>query len=193
VGPLDGLLVADFSRILAGPYATMLLADLGADVIKVESPGGDDTRTWMPPVRDGESTYYLGINRNKRSIALDLKDPNDAAVAQSLARRADVMIENFRPGGLRRFALDYETVAATNSAIIYASISGFGSGAGANHPGYDLMVQAISGLMSLTGDPDGPPYRAGISVFDVMAGLHANIGILAALHHRDITGAGQHV
>jgi crotonobetainyl-CoA:carnitine CoA-transferase CaiB-like acyl-CoA transferase len=193
VGPLDGLLVADFSRILAGPYATMLLADLGADVIKVESPGGDDTRTWMPPVRDGESTYYLGINRNKRSIALDLKDPNDAAVAQSLARRADVMIENFRPGGLRRFGLDYETVAAANSAIIYASISGFGSGAGANHPGYDLMVQAISGLMSLTGDPDGPPYRAGISVFDVMAGLHANIGILAALHHRDTTGAGQHV
>jgi len=193
VGPLDGLLVADFSRILAGPYATMLLADLGAEVIKVESPGGDDTRTWMPPVRDGISTYYLGINRNKRSIALDLKDPDDVAVAQKLAARADVMIENFRPGGLRRFGLDYETVAAGNSAIIYASISGFGAGAGANYPGYDLMVQAISGLMSLTGDPDGPPYRAGISVFDVMAGLHANIGILAALHHRAATGAGQHV
>jgi crotonobetainyl-CoA:carnitine CoA-transferase CaiB-like acyl-CoA transferase len=193
VGPLDGLLVADFSRILAGPYATMLLADLGAEVIKVEGPGGDDTRTWMPPVRDGISTYYLGINRNKRSIALDLKDPDDVAVAQKLAARADVMIENFRPGGLRRFGLDYETVAAGNSAIIYASISGFGSGAGANYPGYDLMVQAISGLMSLTGDPDGPPYRAGISVFDVMAGLHANIGILAALHHRAATGAGQHV
>ena len=193
MGPLDGLLVADFSRILAGPYATMLLADLGAEVIKVESPGGDDTRTWMPPVRDGISTYYLGINRNKRSIALDLKDQNDVAVAQKLAARADVMIENFRPGGLRRFGLDYETVAAGNGAIIYASISGFGPGAGANYPGYDLMVQAISGLMSLTGDPDGPPYRAGISVFDVMAGLHANIGILAALHHRAATGAGQHV
>jgi crotonobetainyl-CoA:carnitine CoA-transferase CaiB-like acyl-CoA transferase len=193
VGPLNGLLVADFSRILAGPYATMLLADLGAEVIKVESPGGDDTRTWMPPVRDGQSTYYLGINRNKRSIALDLKNPDDVAVARKLAARADVMIENFRPGGLRRFGLDYETVAATNSAIIYASISGFGSGAGANYPGYDLMVQAISGLMSLTGDADGPPYRAGISVFDVMAGMHANIGILAALHHRDTTGAGQHV
>ena len=193
MGPLDGLLVADFSRILAGPYATMLLADLGAEVIKVESPGGDDTRTWMPPVRDGISTYYLGINRNKRSIALDLKDQNDVAVAQKLAARADVMIENFRPGGLRRFGLDYETVAAGNSAIIYASISGFGAGAGANYPGYDLMVQAISGLMSLTGDPEGPPYRAGISVFDVMAGLHANIGILAALHHRAATGAGQHV
>jgi crotonobetainyl-CoA:carnitine CoA-transferase CaiB-like acyl-CoA transferase len=193
MGPLSGLLVADFSRILAGPYATMLLADLGAEVVKVESPGGDDTRTWMPPIRDGVSTYYLGVNRNKRSIALDLKDPGDVSVAQRLAARADVMIENFRPGGLKRFGLDYETVAAGNAGIVYASISGFGTGAGAGYPGYDLMVQAISGLMSLTGDPDGPPYRAGISVFDVMAGLHANIGILAALRHRDATGAGQHV
>jgi crotonobetainyl-CoA:carnitine CoA-transferase CaiB-like acyl-CoA transferase len=192
-GPLDGLLVADFSRILAGPYATMLLADLGAQVIKVESPGGDDTRTWMPPVRDGVATYYLGINRNKRSIALDLKNPDDLAAAQELARRADVMIENFRPGGLARFGLDFATVAAANEKIIYASISGFGSGAGAWMPGYDLMVQAISGLMSLTGDPEGPPYRAGISVFDVMAGMHANIGILAALNSRNTTGKGQHV
>ena len=191
--PLDGLLVADFSRILAGPYATMLLADLGAQVIKVESPGGDDTRTWMPPVRDGVSTYYLGINRNKRSIALDLKNPDDLSAARELARRADVMIENFRPGGLVRFGLDYESVSSGNEKIIYASISGFGSGAGASMPGYDLMVQAISGLMSLTGDPEGPPYRAGISVFDVMAGMHANIGILAALHHRATTGHGQHV
>jgi crotonobetainyl-CoA:carnitine CoA-transferase CaiB-like acyl-CoA transferase len=193
MGPLSGVLIADFSRILAGPYATMLLADLGAEVVKVESPAGDDTRTWMPPVRDGVSTYYLGINRNKRSIALDLKDPADRAVAQRLAHRADVLIENFRPGGLERFGLDYDTVAAANARIVYASISGFGTGAGAGYPGYDLMVQAISGLMSLTGDPDGPPYRAGISVFDVMAGLHANIGILAALHHRDETGLGQHV
>ncbi|UQU64277.1 CoA transferase [Couchioplanes caeruleus] len=193
MGALDGLLVADFSRILAGPYATMLLADLGATVVKVEGPGGDDTRTWMPPVRDDVSTYYLGINRNKRSIALDLKNPEDLEVAQRLAGRADVMIENFRPGGLQRFGLDYDTVAAANRKIVYASISGFGTGAGANYPGYDLMVQAISGLMSLTGDPDGPPYRAGISVFDVMAGLHANIGILAALHHRAASGAGQHV
>ena len=193
MGPLSGLVVADFSRILAGPYATMLLADLGAQVIKVESPGGDDTRTWMPPVHDGVSTYYLGINRNKRSIALDLKDPADLDVAQRLARKADVMIENFRPGGLKRFGLDYDTVTAGNAKIVYASISGFGTGAGAGYPGYDLMVQAISGLMSLTGDPDGSPYRAGISVFDVMAGLHASIGILAALHHRDATGTGQHV
>ncbi|MEV4275092.1 CaiB/BaiF CoA transferase family protein [Actinoplanes xinjiangensis] len=192
-GPLDGLLVADFSRILAGPYATMLLADLGAEVIKVEGPGGDDTRTWMPPVRDGVSTYYLGINRNKRSIALDLKDPDDRSAARELARRADVLIENMRPGGLARFGLDYDTVAASNERIVYASISGFGTGAGAGLPGYDLMVQAISGLMSLTGDPEGSPYRAGISVFDVMAGLHANIGILAALHRRADTGKGQHV
>ena len=193
-GPLSGLLVADFSRILAGPYATMLLADLGADVIKVEGPAGDDTRTWLPPTRGEVSTYYLGVNRNKRSVALDLKDPQDAMLAGELARRADVMIENFRPGGLRRFGLDYDTVFAGNAKIIYASISGFGSGEkGAALPGYDLIVQAISGLMSLTGDPDGPPYRAGISVFDVMAGLHATIGILAALHTRDETGRGQHV
>jgi crotonobetainyl-CoA:carnitine CoA-transferase CaiB-like acyl-CoA transferase len=192
-GPLAGLVVADFSRILAGPYATMLLADLGAQVIKVESPGGDDTRTWMPPTRDGVSTYYLGINRNKRSIALDLREPADLAAARELARRADVMIENFRPGGLARFGLDYDTVAAGNEKIVYASISGFGTGAGAGLPGYDLMVQAISGLMSLTGDPGGSPYRAGISVFDVMAGMHANIGILAALHHREASGRGQHV
>ncbi|WP_245665469.1 CaiB/BaiF CoA transferase family protein [Actinoplanes subtropicus] len=192
-GPLHGLLVADFSRILAGPYATMLLADLGAQVIKVEGPGGDDTRTWMPPVRDGVSTYYLGINRNKRSIALNLKDPDDQELARSLAARADVMIENFKPGGLARFGLDYASVLSLNEKIIYASISGFGSGAGSDLPGYDLMVQAISGLMSLTGDADGPPYRAGISVFDVMAGMHATIGILSALHHRAATGRGQHV
>src|SRR4051795_5395763 len=193
-GPLDGLLVADFSRILAGPYATMLLADLGAQVIKVEGPGGDDTRTWMPPVRDGVSTYYLGINRNKRSIALNLKDPADLAVAASLAARADIMIENFKPGGLSRFGLDYGSVSASNEKIIYARISGLGPGPrGAEMPGYDLMVQAISGLMSLTGDPAGSPFRAGISVFDVMAGLHATIGVLSALNLRHETGRGQHV
>ena len=193
-GPLAGIVVADFSRILAGPYATMLLADLGAEVIKVESPGGDDTRTWMPPVRDGISTYYLAVNRNKRSIALDLKDEEDRALAQELARRADVFIENFKPGGLDRFGLGYDSVAADNPGIIYASISGFGSGEkGRELPGYDLMVQAISGLMSLTGSPDGQPFRAGISVFDVITGLHATIGVLAALHAREATGEGQHV
>ena len=190
-GPLAGILVADFSRVLAGPYATMLLADMGADVIKIEGPAGDDTRTWIPPDRDGVSTYYLGINRGKRSIALDLRDEADAEVARELARRADVLIENFKPGGMARFGLDYEAVRAANPAVIYSSITGFGSGKGSHVPGYDLMVQAMSGLMSLTGDPDGPPYRAGISVFDVMAGNHALIGILAALRHRDRTGEGQ--
>ncbi|WP_433462259.1 CaiB/BaiF CoA transferase family protein [Spirillospora sp. CA-128828] len=192
-GPLSGVLVADFSRILAGPYATMLLADLGADVVKVEGPKGDDTRSWTPPERGGVSTYYLGVNRGKRSIALDLRDEDDLAAGRELARRADVLIENFKPGGLARFGLDYDSVRAANPGIVYSSITGFGSGAGRHVPGYDLMVQAISGLMSLTGDPEGPPYRAGISVFDVMAGNHAAIGILAALRHRDATGEGQHV
>lgn len=193
-GPLAGLLVADFSRVLAGPYSTMLLADLGAEVVKVEGPAGDDTRHWSPPVRDGISTYYLGVNRNKRSVALDLKDDDDRAAAQELARRADVLVENFKPGGLARFGLDYETVAATNPGVVYASISGFGSQEGGSHlPGYDLIVQAISGLMSLTGSPDGEPFRAGISVFDVVAGLHATIGVLSALNARHATGQGQHV
>ena len=193
-GPLAGLLVADFSRVLAGPYCTMLLADLGADVIKVESPGGDDTRAWVPPVTgDGVSTYFLSINRNKRSVALDLKDDGDRALAQELARRADIFVQNFKPGGLARFGLDYETVSSANPAVIYASISGFGLAGGKELPGYDLVVQAMSGLMSLTGEPDGPPYRAGISAFDVMAGLHATIAILAALNHRGRTGEGQHL
>ena len=192
-GPLAGLVVADFSRILAGPYATMLLADLGADVIKVESPAGDDTRTWMPPVREDVSTYYLSINRNKKSVVLNLKDPDDLATAQRLADRADIVIENFKPGLMARFGLDYESVSARNAGVVYASISGFGTGEGRNYPGYDLMVQAISGLMSLTGSPDGQPFRAGISVFDVMTGMHATIGILAAINARHETGVGQHV
>lgn len=193
-GPLSGVLVADFSRVLAGPYATMLLADLGATVVKVEGPpAGDDTRTWTPPTRDGVATYYLAINRNKQSVVFDLKNPDDLALAHELSARADVMIQNFRPGGLARFGLDYESVRARNEAIIYSSISGFGSGAGAHLPGYDLLVQGVSGLMSITGTPDGPPLRSGISVFDVMCGLHAAIGILSALHHRDRTGEGQHI
>jgi crotonobetainyl-CoA:carnitine CoA-transferase CaiB-like acyl-CoA transferase len=193
-GPLDGLLVADFSRVLAGPYATMLLADMGADVVKVEGPPtGDETRSWTPPERDGVSTYYLGVNRGKRSIVLDLRDDADLALARELARRADVLIENLRPGGMAKFGLDVESVRRDNPGVVYASISGFGSAEGADVPGYDLLVQGISGLMSLTGSPDGPGYRAGISVFDVMAGNHAVIGILAALRHRDATGEGQHV
>jgi len=193
-GPLAGLVVADFSRVLAGPYCTMLLADLGADVIKVESPAGDDTRRWIPPATGaGVSTYYLAINRNKRSVALNFDDADGLAAARELARRADILVENFKPGGLARFGLDYDSVRAGNPAIVYASISGFGSGGGKNLPGYDLMVQAMSGLMSLTGDPAGQPYRAGVAVFDVMAGLHSAFGILAALSYRTATGAGQHV
>jgi crotonobetainyl-CoA:carnitine CoA-transferase CaiB-like acyl-CoA transferase len=197
-GPLDGLLVADFSRVLAGPYATMLLADMGAQVVKVEGPPtGDETRSWTPPERDGVSTYYLGVNRGKRSIVLDLRADADLVLARELARRADVMIENLRPGGMAKFGLDFESVHGVNPGIVYTSISGFGSGAGADVPGYDLLVQGMSGLMSLTGSPDGPGFRAGISVFDVMAGNHAVIGILAALRHRDAPGPdhgqGQHV
>ncbi|HEY4022376.1 MAG TPA: CoA transferase, partial [Pseudonocardiaceae bacterium] len=196
-GPLAGVLVADFSRVLAGPYATMLLGDLGATVIKVEGPGGDDTRTWQPPVRETDagpvSTYYLSINRNKRSIVLDLADPADRALAATLARRADVLVENFKHGGLTRFGLDYDTVRATNPAIVYCSITGFGTHGGAALPGYDLLVQAVSGLMSLTGSAEGSPYRAGVAVFDVFTGLHAGMAILAALRHRDRTGEGQHV
>ncbi len=193
-GPLAGLLIADFSRILAGPYATMLLGDMGATVIKVESPQGDDTRTWMPPVKDGQATYYLSVNRNKRAVVLDLKNDVDRKRAQRLAHRADVLFENFKPGQLSRFGLDYATVSARNPRLIYASITGFGSqGKGASMMGYDLMVQAMSGLMSLTGDPDGPGYRAGISVFDIMAGLHGTIGVLAALAERSQSGLGQHI
>jgi len=192
-GPLTGLLVADFSRVLAGPFCTQILGDLGAEVIKVEGPGGDDTRHWMPPVRAGISTYYLSVNRNKRSILLNLKDPGDRAAAAELARRADVMVENFKPGGLRQFGLDYESVRAANPAVIYASITGFGAGGGAHLPGYDLIVEAMSGMMSLQGDADGPPYRAGVAVFDVMSGLQTAIGVLAALDHRRRTGEGQRV
>jgi crotonobetainyl-CoA:carnitine CoA-transferase CaiB-like acyl-CoA transferase len=192
-GPLDGLVVADMSRVLAGPYCSMLLGDMGATVIKVEGPAGDDTRTWMPPVKDGVSTYYLSIGRNKRSVVLDFRDPDDRALAVELLRRADIAIENFKPGALRKFGLDYEAVAEANPGLVYLSISGFGTAEGAWLPGYDLIVQAVSGLMSLTGDAEGPAFRAGISVFDVMAGLHGLIGVLAALPQRNETGRGQHV
>lgn len=192
-GPLDGLLVADFSRVLAGPYATQIMADLGASVIKVESPVGDETRGWAPPERDGVSTYFLGVNRNKKDVVLDFGDPGDRALAHELARRADIVIENFKPGGLAKFGLDYDTVSATNPGVLYASISGFGAKEGASLPGYDLVVQAASGLMSLTGDRDGQAYRSGVSVFDIMTGMQAIIGLLAALNHRSLTGEGQHI
>ncbi len=192
-GPLSGLLVADFGRVLAGPYCTMLMADLGATVIKVESPLGDETRSWVPPARDGESTYFLSINRNKQSVVLDFTDPQELGLARELAARADVVTENFKPGGLARFGLDYATVAATNPDVIYASITGFGTGAGANLPGYDLLVQSLSGLMSVTGAAESEGYRSGVAVFDVITGLHTAVAIGAALFHRERTGEGQHV
>lgn len=192
-GPLDGLIVADLSRVLAGPYCSMLLADLGATVIKVESADGDDTRTWMPPEKNGVSTYFMSINRNKRSIVLDFRDPDDVALVHELFRRADIALENFKPGALTKYGLGHETALEINPALIYLSISGFGTAGGSWLPGYDLVVQAVSGLMSLTGPQDGPAYRSGISVFDVMTGLHGMIGVLAALHQRNETGLGQHV
>ncbi|MFD9664485.1 CaiB/BaiF CoA transferase family protein [Rhodococcus sp. NPDC059968] len=192
-GPLAGIVVADFSRVLAGPYCTMLLADMGATVIKVESPSGDETRAWKPPVFDGQSTYYLSINRNKRSIALDFGDPADLETARGIAESADVVVENFKPGGLDRFGLEYASIRERNPAVVYASITGFGSAGGAALPGYDLLVQAMSGLMSLTGDPDLPAYRSGVAVFDVITGLHAAIGVLSALHERGRSGRGQRI
>jgi crotonobetainyl-CoA:carnitine CoA-transferase CaiB-like acyl-CoA transferase len=192
--PLDGVVVADFSRVLAGPLATMFLADLGATVIKVERPGsGDDTRAWGPPFVGDLSTYFTSVNRNKRSITLDLTDADDLAVAHRLADRADVMVENFRPGALRAFALDDRAARARNPGLIYCSISGFGAGAGAELAGYDFVVQAVGGLMSVTGAPDGPPTKVGVALVDVLAGLHATIAIQAALRERDRTGAGQTV
>jgi crotonobetainyl-CoA:carnitine CoA-transferase CaiB-like acyl-CoA transferase len=192
-GALDGILVADFSRVLAGPYATMLLADLGATVVKVERPGaGDDTRSWGPPyAADGQATYFQSVNRNKASIDLDLSDGDDLFIARELAARADVLVENYKPGGLDRFGLHYEQVRIANPSVIYCSISGFGSGAGKDLPGYDLLVQAMGGLMSITGTTE--PTKAGVAVVDVLTGLHASVAILAALHHRDQTGEGQRI
>lgn len=192
--PLEGVLVADFSRVLAGPSAAMLLGDLGADVIKVERPGvGDDTRTWGPPYRGDTSTYFLGTNRGKRSIALDLKDPDDRRIARKLALRADVLIENFLPGTLERSGLGYEQLRVDNPGLVYSSITGFGSAGGAERPGYDFIAQAVGGLMSITGESDGQPMKVGVALVDVITGLHATIAILAALRSRDTTGMGHHV
>ena len=186
-GALDGLLVADFTRVLAGPYATMLMADLGATVVKVERPGaGDDTRGWGPPfAANGQATYFQSVNRNKMSIGLDLSDAGDLTIARDLAAKAHVLVENHKPGGLTRFGLDYDAVARANPGIVYCSISGFGTDS--DLPGYDLLVQAMGGLMSITGDTS--PTKAGVAVVDVLTGLHAAVGILAALQ----SGRGQHL
>ncbi|MDX3128391.1 CoA transferase [Streptomyces europaeiscabiei] len=194
-GALEGLRIADFSRVLAGPYATMLLADLGADVVKVERPGiGDDTRAWHPPTdHDGTSTYFLSVNRNKKSVILDLTTDAGLEQARALVAESDVLVENFRPGTMERLGLGHRELLAQHPELVYCSISGFGSGPGAAIPGYDLLVQAVGGLMSVTGDAAGEPVKAGVALVDVITGLHASLGILAALRHRDATGQGQHV
>ena len=192
-GPLGGLLVADFSRVLAGPYLTMLLGDLGAEVVKVERPdGGDDARQWGPPWDPkGRSTYFLAVNRNKRSLVLDLGQPGDLAVARKLAAHADVLVENFRPGTMDRLGLGYEQLSQAHPRLIYCSISGFGAGEGRELPGYDLLVQAVGGLMSVTGPDPATPTKAGVALVDVLTGLHGAVGVLAALRERDRSGRGQ--
>jgi crotonobetainyl-CoA:carnitine CoA-transferase CaiB-like acyl-CoA transferase len=189
--PLSGVRVLDVSRVLAGPYCTMVLADLGAEVIKVERPGvGDETRGWGPPFAGGEAGYFLSINRGKRSLALDLAHPDVGPVLKTLIARADVVIENFRPGVAARLGLDYQSVKAINPDLVHCSITGFGSGREpAARAGYDFTVQAESGLMSITGEPDGGPAKVGVAVVDVLTGLHASSGILAALHG----GTGRHI
>jgi crotonobetainyl-CoA:carnitine CoA-transferase CaiB-like acyl-CoA transferase len=192
---LRELRILDFSRVLAGPFATMMLGDLGATVTKVERPGvGDETRGWGPPYdARGQATYFQAVNRNKQSIVLDLGREPGHGRALELARTADVIVENFRPGVMDRLGLGYEQLRAENPRLIYCSITGFGSGAGAPLPGYDLLVQALGGLMSITGDPEGEPQKVGVALVDVLAGLFATVGILAALRHRDVAGEGQRV
>jgi crotonobetainyl-CoA:carnitine CoA-transferase CaiB-like acyl-CoA transferase len=192
VDALGGLVIADFSRVLAGPYATMLLGDLGAEVVKVEPPCGDDTRRWGPPFdSSGTATYFAGVNRNKTSISLDLRTPQGQAAAHELVARADVVVENFRTGAMARLGLGPDQVRRSRPDLVYCSITGFGSGAGAPLPGYDLLVQAVGGLMSITGPAHGQPTKVGVALVDVVTGLHATVGILAALRHRDRTGEGQ--
>lgn len=194
-GALEGVRVADFSRVLAAPYATMLMADLGAEVIKVERPdGGDETRAWGPPWSDqGESTYFLSVNRNKTSRVLDLRSPQDREVALELVAGCDVVVENFRSGTMERLGLGYEELSERHPGLVYCSVTGFGSGAGADLPGYDLVAQAVGGLMSVTGSADSGPMKSGVALVDIVTGLHATIGVLAALRHRDRTGEGQRV
>lgn len=193
-GALSGVKIADFTRVLAGPYATMLLADLGAEVVKVERPEtGDETRDWKPPVdSEGRSTYFLGVNRNKTGLVLNLTDPADQTRARDLILSSDVVIENFGAGGMAKFGLDYKSLKKLKPELIYCSITGFGSSdKAAQLPGYDMLIQAMSGLMHVTGDPSGEPTKAGVAVIDVIAGLHASTGILAALRARDEQGIGQ--
>ena len=192
--PLHGLRVIDLTRVLAGPYCAMLLGDMGAEVIKVEEPvHGDDTRAWAP-FQDGVSTFFLGMNRSKKSVTLDLKTADGADTLRRLIRTADILIETFRPGSLKKLGFDYETVRAWNPQLVFCSISGYGQqGPKRDLPGYDAVIQGESGLMHVTGAPDGPPTRVGVAITDYLAGLYAMNGILLALRDRDETGLGQHV
>ncbi|MHA1563979.1 MAG: CaiB/BaiF CoA transferase family protein, partial [Alphaproteobacteria bacterium] len=193
VGALDGLKVLDLSRVLAGPWCAMTLGDMGADVWKVEHPDhGDDTRAWGPPFFGTESAYYLFVNRHKRSIAIDLKHPEGRALVVEMALKADVLVENFRTGALAAYGLDWDTLRAKNPRLIYCSISGYGrTGPKANYPGYDYLAQAECGLMSITGEADGNPVKVGVAIVDLMCGMTATQGVLAALAARERTGRGQ--
>jgi formyl-CoA transferase/CoA:oxalate CoA-transferase len=193
--PLQGITVLDLTRVLSGPYCTMLLADMGARVIKVEQPGkGDDTRAWGPPFLQGESAYFMSINRNKESVTLDFKKPDGRAVLERLLERADVLVENFRPGTLTKLGLDYAAVKPRCPRLVYCSISGFGqTGPRRAEPGYDAVMQAEGGLMSITGAADGPPFRLGVAIADIVTGMFAAQGITAALFARERTGRGQEV
>jgi crotonobetainyl-CoA:carnitine CoA-transferase CaiB-like acyl-CoA transferase len=193
-GALTPLRILDFSRVLAGPFATMMLADFGAEVTKVERPGGgDETRSWGPPYDErGEATYFQSVNRNKASVVLDMSTEEGLEELRRRAREADVLVENFRPGLMAGKGLDFETLRAENPRLVYCSITGFGSGeGGAALPGYDLLIQALGGLMSVTGEPDGQPMKVGVALVDVLAGLFATVGILVALRAREQTGEGQ--
>lgn len=193
-GALAGIRVADFSRVLAGPFATMMLADLGADVIKIESPAGDDTRQWQPPTdASGGSTYFSSVNRNKRSLVCDLRTEEGRERALRLALAADVVVENFRPGTMQRFGLGPAELLERNPRLVYCSITGFGGGAGSDLSGYDLLVQAVGGLMSITGQAAGEPTKVGVALVDVLTGYAATSGILAAVRHAERTGVGQRV
>jgi crotonobetainyl-CoA:carnitine CoA-transferase CaiB-like acyl-CoA transferase len=192
--PLEGVRVLDLSRVLAGPYATMVLADLGADVVKVEHPErGDDTRHWGPPFADGESAYFLSVNRNKRSIGVDLKDPKGLERVKRLATGADVLIENMRRGTLDKLGLGYEVLRETNRGLVYCSVAGFGPGKDRDRPGYDFLIQARAGIMGITGFPDGEPTKVGVAIADIVCGLYAATAILAALRYRDATGEGARI
>jgi crotonobetainyl-CoA:carnitine CoA-transferase CaiB-like acyl-CoA transferase len=192
--PLEGVRVLDLSRVLAGPYATMVLGDLGADVLKVEHPErGDDTRHWGPPFAGSESAYFLSINRNKRSIGVDLKDPDGLERVEKLAAGADVVIENWRRGALEKLGLGYEKLRRANPDLVYCSITGFGPGPDEDRPGYDFLVQARGGVMGITGQPGGEPTKVGVAIADIVCGLFAANAILAALHRRSVTGEGSHI